>query len=98
MKSINCGHRHDRSLRTSDCSQLEFGSDSVKAVARNLTGSPDRPEMAGRARRQTPSEIERFSAPLPVHPTHFRRTNICTIGMTIPIFARYADAKACAIL
>jgi hypothetical protein len=43
-------------------------------------------------------EIKRFGAPYPVQPAHFRRTNICTIGMTIPIFASYADAKACAIL
>src|SRR3984957_17605537 len=67
MKSINYGHRHDRSLRTSDCS-ARVGSGSVKAFARNLTGSPDRPEMAGRAPRQTPSEIKRFSAPLPRPP------------------------------
>jgi hypothetical protein len=98
MKSINCGHRNDRSLRTSDCSQLEFGFGSVKgAVARNLTGSPDRRWPVGLDGRQ-PRKLSVSALPYPVHPTHFRRTNICTVGMTIPIFARYADAEACAIL
>jgi len=37
--------------------------------------------------------MKRFRRFLPVHLTHIRRTNIRTIGMTLPIFARYATGE-----